>query len=359
MKMKRILVGALAAVLVLLLLAHFFQHQLTGRLFERFVAQNLMRDRMAELGDGLHVFLCGTGTPLPDPTRAGPCTVVRAGDEMVMIDAGTGGIRVAQLMGIPLAELDALLLTHLHSDHIDGLGEVLLQTWVAGIRTEPFPVFGPTGTTEVVEGFNAAYSIDQGYRVAHHGETVVPASGAGGAAHEFETPTVGAARVVYSSGGLEVTAFKVEHDPVHDAVGYRFDYKGRSVVISGDTDYSAELARVARGADLLVHEALQPDMVAVMRDAARDTGRETVAKIMDDILDYHASPEEAARAATEAGVGMLVFHHAIPPLPSPRLDPIFLGGAPDEYDGPILVAKDGMVFTLPLDGGPIQSDSML
>ena len=359
MTLKRTLVAALVAILVVLGLVTVFQNQLIERMFPRFVERLMVRDRIAELGEGLHVLMCGTGTPLPDPNRAGPCTIVLAGDEMVMIDAGSAGIRVAQLMGVQLAELDAILLTHLHSDHIDGLGESLLQAWVGGTRSEPIPVLGPTGTDEVVAGFNAAYAIDHGYRVAHHGEGVVPADGAGGTGREFETPTVGAERVVYSSGGLEVTAFKVEHDPVHDAVGYRFDYRGRSVVISGDTDYAPEIARVARGADLLIHEALQPKMVEVMRDAAERSGRPTIAKIMDDILDYHASPEEAARAANDAGVGMLVFHHTIPPIPSPRLNPLFLGGAPGLYDGTITVAVDGMAFTLPLDGGPIRTSDLL
>lgn len=359
MNLKRALVGSLVAVFVVLGLITMFRDQLIERMFPRFVEQLMVRDRIAELGKGMHVLMCGTGTPLPDPNRAGPCTIVIAGDEMVMIDAGSGGVRVAQMMGVPLAELDALLLTHLHSDHIDGLGETLLQAWVGGTRTEPFPVLGPTGTNEVVDGFNAAYSIDHGYRVAHHGEGVVPMSGAGGIGREFTTPRVGADQLVYSSGGLEVRAFKVEHDPVHDAVGYRFDYRRRSVVISGDTDYAPEIARVAKDVDLLIHEALQPKMVEVLRDAAQRGGRPTIGTIMDDILDYHATPEEAARVANDAGVGMLVFHHTIPPIPWPLINSLFLGEAPEVYDGPIVVAVDGVVFTLPFDGGRIRQTSLL
>ena len=359
MTVKRLLVGALVTVLLLVGLIVAFRGQIIERMFPRMVEQLMVRDRIAELGEGIHVLMCGTGTPMPDPNRAGPCTIIIAGDEVVMVDAGTGGVRVAQMMGAPLPKLDALFLTHLHSDHIDGLGETLLQAWVGGTRTEPFPVYGPTGTNEVVDGFNAAYSIDHGYRVAHHGEGVVPMSGAGGDGREFETPTVGADRVVYSSGGLEVRAFKVEHDPVHDAVGYRFDYRGRSIVISGDTDYAPEIARVAKGVDLLIHEALQPNMVEVMRDAAERANRPTIAHIMDDILDYHASPEEAAQVASDAGVGMLLFHHTIPPIPSPSINPLFLGEAPEIYDGPIVVAVDGMVFTLPFEGGEIRQSNLL
>ena len=152
--------------------------------------------------------------------------------------------------------------------------------------------------------------------------------------------------VVLEDDGLKVTAFTVDHAPAEPAVGYRFDYKGRSLVISGDTSYSPVLVRIAQGTDLLIHDALSTKLLALAEDAARKAGLPARAKIFADIPDYHASPQQAADSAREAGAGALVLTHIVPPLPMKALEGPFLGDAAERFTGPLWIARDGDLFSL-------------
>ncbi len=304
-------------------------------------------DVIGDLPDGLHVGLAGTGAPMPDAKRVGPCAVVIAGKSLFIVDSGPGSTRTIELMRLPLGDVKAVLLTHYHSDHIGALGELLIKSWTGGARKEPLDVFGPKGVEEVVSGFNLAYSIDSELRVAHHGPETVPPTGAGGVAKPFHFPDGKEEVVIIDDDGVKVTAFLVDHRPVEPAVGYRFDYRGRSVVISGDTLPCDSLRRQAAGVDLLMHEALQPDIVRVLGNAARISGRAGTANITEDIPDYHTFPEEAARIARDVGAKHLVIYHIIPPLPVAALNEAFLGDAEKYYDGPITIGEDGMLFSMP------------
>ncbi len=306
------------------------------------------------LPDGLHVGLCGSGSPMPDPTRAGPCTAVLAGGRLFIVDAGAGGTKNLSLMNLPPARVEAVLLTHFHSDHIDGLGELMLQHWGGGAATAPLPVYGPTGVESVVAGFMQAYGLDRGYRVAHHGPVVIPPSGFGGAPHPFAAGKTLPNVVLIDDGGLKVTAFPVNHEPVEPAVGYRFDYKGRSVVISGDTAPSARLEAAANGADILVHEGLSPELVGLQHKAALAWGRANLVAITHDILAYHTTPEQAAGIAARAHVGYLLFSHIIPAVPSPALEGPFLGRARQIFKGEVRVGHDGDFLSLPVGGTEIR-----
>jgi ribonuclease Z len=159
---------------------------------------------------------------------------------------------------------------------------------------------------------------------------------------------------VYEANGLRVNAFAVDHDPVRPAVGYRFEYGGRSLVVSGDTAKSANLEAQAKGVDLLVHEALAPQLVKRLHDAAEAAGRANVAKITNDILDYHATPVEAAESATAAGAKHLLFYHVIPPLPLPGLDRVFLEGVSDAFAGGVTLGRDGTLISLPKGSSAIE-----
>lgn len=318
-------------------------------MMDRAMARNMAGDALGDLPDGLHVVLCGAGSPMPDPSRAGPCTAVIAGQRLFIVDIGAGATRNLTLMGLPPARAEALLLTHLHSDHIDGLGELMLQHWAAGSSTTPLAVRGPPGVASVVEGFNSAYALDRSYRIAHHGPEVVPPGGFGAAARPFAQPSRGGL-VILDDGGVRITAFPVDHSPVEPAVGYRFDYKGRSVVISGDTTSSAAVLAQARGADLLVHEALSAPLVARQQRAAQAAGRAELAHILGDIPDYHTTPEDAAELAQQAQVGMLLLTHIVPPLPLRALEGPFLGGSRSAFDGVIRVGRDGDMVSLAASG---------
>ena len=351
MTMKRgIILTLVGAVLIAGVLAFVFQRSIGERVFATAAAQRLAQNDL-EFGPGLHLVRCGTGSPLPNLDRAGPCNLVVAGDQSFVVDIGEGGARNLNLMGYDIASTDGLLLTHYHSDHVDGIGPLALLYWTTGTATEPLAAYGPQGIEQLVEGFNAAYALDHTYRVAHHGAEIVPESGGGLRAVPFdigEEPVV-----VLDRDGLTITAFPVEHDPIEPAIGYRFDYQGRSVVISGDTSRSSSLEVASRGADILVHDALQPNLVGILTEALEETGAQNTAQITRDILDYHATPEDAAASAQAAKVRHLVLSHLVPPIPSSFFYPAFLGDAEAEFDGEITVGEDGMIFSLPPDSKAI------
>ncbi len=318
------------------------------RLMEREVERALTRaDRGIFQSPDLHVVLCGTGTPLPDKERAGACTAVLAGGEFVLVDVGPGAWESVDLAGLPSADLSAVLLTHFPSDHLGDLGETITQSWIAG-RSRPLDVYGPAGTTRVVDGFDQAYAADAQYRTIHHGEQYMPAAAAPAVGHDIALADTGDAdAVVFDRNGLRVTMFRVHHDPVVPAVGYRFDYRGRSVVVSGDTAKSTSLVAHARGADLLVHEALQPDMMGRVAGVADRIGRQRLAKLARDTVNYHTSPVEAAEVARDAGVATLVFTHQVPGPRNVIMRRMFLAGVREVFSGEVVLGEDGMRFALP------------
>lgn len=303
-------------------------------------------DPLAELEDGLHVGICGAGSPMPDPKRGGPCTVIVAGRRMFVIDAGAGSASTIATMGLNPGQIEAIFLTHFHSDHLDGLGGLLMQRWVNAGANQPPRVHGPTGVSAVLAGVRAAYEADHRYRSAHHGESVLPASGFGAEPQEFSLGNSSRIALI-AEPDLEIVAFQVDHGPVRPAVGYRIRYKDRRVVVSGDTRASDAVRRESQGVDLLLHEALSPRLLALIERGFARHGRERMAQLMRDIVNYHTTPEEAAGIAQSAGVGMLVLHHIVPPLPVGALDPAFLGEASVLYTGPLRIAADGDWFSLP------------
>ncbi len=337
-----ILVLAIAAIGVALFA---FRGDIAVLALKRIAPRTMAADTIATLPDGLHVALCGTGSPLPDPKRSGPCTGVIAGDRLFVVDAGDGAARTLARMRLGPQRLTAVLLTHFHSDHIDGLGALALQRWAGAGAARPLPVYGPTGVERIVAGFNEAYALDSTYRIAHHGADIVPPGGVGMRAEPFRLAS--ASMVIFDDGGLRITAFQVDHRPIEPAVGYRFDYKGRSVVVSGDTVRSSNLEAVAQGADLLVHEALAPNLVAILEDSARATKRARLAKIFKDIPDYHTAPRAAAASATKAGVKALVLTHIVPAMPTAALEPAFLDGARAGFAGPLWIGRDRDLISLP------------
>lgn len=344
--MRRFLLGVLALAVLAGGVGYAFRGDIAFALMQRTLNANFTVDSLAELQDGLHVGLCGAGAPMPSADRSGPCVAVVAGKRLIVIDAGTGGVRTLARMRLPPGKIERVLLTHFHSDHVDGLGEMMLQRWVGASNTAPLPIHGPAGVESVVDGFNMAYTLDKGYRVAHHGPEYVPPSGFGGAATPFALGDNGEALVLDDSG-LKIVAFKVEHAPIEPAVGYRITYKGRVAVISGDTKASQAVEAQAKDADLLVHEALSPKLVGLIGDAAKAGNQPKMAKIMHDILDYHTTPEEAAGIASRAKVKALLLYHIVPPLPLSALEGPFLGEARKLYSGPLYVGQDGDFVTMP------------
>ena len=336
----------LAAIIALGFIVVLQKDAIALRMLETGLTKQMGRNLLAELPDGLQVGLCGAGGPLPAPKASGPCVVVAAGTELFVVDAGTDGVRNLIRMGMQPGNISAVFLTHFHSDHIDGLGELATLRWVNDANTSPLPVYGATGVEHIVNGFNMAYQLDAVYRQAHHGDTVAPVSGAGMQANSFNKPQEGASLIIFETPDLRVETFAVDHSPVDPAVGYKFTYKGRTTLITGDTVKSDTIIEHSKGIDLLVHEALAPNLVKLMHDTAVKKGMEVLTKVTSDIPDYHASPMDAAETAKEAGAKHLLYYHIVPPLVAPGQTQLFLDGAEDVFKH-YTIGQDGVLFSLP------------
>ena len=308
-------------------------------------------DPVAELSDGLHVAIVGSGSPLPDEKRGNPCVAVIAGGRVYVVDTGEASSETINRMGIDAGRIECVLLSHFHSDHIGGLGSVNLQRWVADGTDTPLRVLGPPGVDRVVGGFNEAYELDRGYRTAHHGEEFVKPEIGAMIAEPFPVPAEGESDVVLEDRGLTVKAFEVDHSPVGPVVGFRFEYQGRSAVISADTVYSENLVTASKDTDLLVHDALSEELLLMVADASKEAGLEVRGKILAEVTDYHATAPQAADAAERAGAKALAITHIVPPLPLKGLEDVFLADAPDRFRGPLWLASDGDLYSLPSAGG--------
>ncbi len=344
----------LIAVLVVIVGIYLNRAAVIEVVMERGMSARLDSNILDSLEDGLHVALCGAGGPMPAPNASGPCVAVVAGDRLYIVDAGTDGVRNLSRMGYQVGDIAAVFITHFHSDHIDTLGEMATIRWAAGSNPLPLPVHGPSGVESIVAGFNMAYAHDFVYRHEHHGDLVAPLKAAGLTAHPFTLPDGAQLTRVFEADGLTVDALGVDHLPVDPAVGYLFTYKGRTALITGDTDKSAVIEQHAKGIDLLVYEALAPNLVMMMNAAATKNGNAVMEKITLDILDYHASPQEAAETARDAEVGHLLYYHIVPPLVFPGQELLFLDGAEDIFSD-YTVGRDGVSFSMPAKSDVIEN----
>lgn len=355
--MKKLLLIVGATVLSAGIAYQFAAEPVIRSVIKLVATKRLSTDVMKTLPDGLHIGLCGAGAPFADEKRSGPCTLIVAGQRLFIIDTGSGSAHHITAMGFNPGRIEAIFLTHFHSDHIDGLGELMLQRWGANANKQPVTVYGPTGLDQVVSGFLQAYGQDQQYRVDHHGDHIMPRSGYGGLAKPFSVPSQGRVMIIQEPD-LEISAFSVEHSPVNPAVGYHIRYKDRRIVISGDTRKSAAVANAAQGVDVLIHEALSAPMVAILHDSAADVGRHNLKQVFTDIVNYHTSPPEAAEVAEEAKVGYLLLNHIVPPLPFSGAEKFFLADAEERFNGPIRIGKNGDFLSLPTGSKAIQVDAL-
>jgi ribonuclease Z len=274
------------------------------------------------------VTLLGTGNPRPSIDRFGPAILVEAGDTRLLFDCGRGAAqRLFQIAGAPLLRsIDAVFLTHLHSDHVVGLPDLWLTGWLFG-RTWPLALFGPKGTADMATHLSAAYAFDLRMRQADEG---LPPDGARLKAKDALPG------VLFQKAGVTVVAFAVDHGPVRPAFGYRIDFAGRTVVLSGDTRAVDAVAERAKGADLLVHEVIAPD--AERRLAAVDDPR-----AIERILARHATPEDCGRLFAKARPRLAVYSHIVP---SPATEEDLVPPTRRFYDGALQVGHDLMAITI-------------
>jgi ribonuclease Z len=274
------------------------------------------------------VTLLGTGSPMPDPNRAGPATLISAGDgeaaEHYLVDAGRGVLMRLAAAGLGASNLTAVLITHLHSDHITDLNDVITTRWVTTFTETPLTIIGPVGTQSVVDHLLASLEPDIGYRIAHHHDldhrppvTVIEV-------------TDGAVELPDGQGGaVSITCGQTDHKPVEPSIGYRFDFGGASVVAAGDTVPCEGLDALCAGADALVHTVIRKDIIANLR-----------MQRMQDTLDYHSSPEEAAQTAAKADLATLILTHYVPAMPFSGTEDDWRALSAEHFGGTIEVGDD-------------------
>jgi ribonuclease Z len=277
------------------------------------------------------VTLLGTGVPTPRPDRFGPSTLIEAGGQKLLIDAGRGTtIRLYQL-GVPLGRIDALLLTHYHSDHTVGIPDLWLTGWLQShfaTRSAPFRIIGPIGARNLMSHLEKAYALDVKIRIE---DEKLPPEGAAILVHEFHNDGI-----VYEKGGVRVIAFEVDHgDVIKPAYGYRVEYGGRAVIISGDTRYNENVVKYSTGADLLIHE------VAIVRPELASE------PYIQRIMAHHTTAREAGTTFERAKPKLAVFTHLVF-LASERIPPAsvddLIAETRQTYAGPLEVAEDLMSF---------------
>ncbi len=283
------------------------------------------------------VTLLGTASPSPRPDRFGPSTLVEAGSVKLLIDAGRGvPIRLWQ-MRVPMGRIDALLITHYHSDHVSGVPDVWLTGWLQppfGQRKTPFHVIGPTGARELMDNLQRAYAADIRIRLVDEKN---PPEGIAVKVEEFS-----ADGVVFQKDGVRVSAFEVDHgEVIKPAYGYRIDYGGRSVVISGDMRLSENVVKHGTGADLLIHE-LGAAKAELLKNPA-----------MQRIIDHHTTPRDVGRVFERARPTLAVYTHIVrlsnATIPEPSLAEI-LAETRETYAGPLVFGEDLMTFDVSARG---------
>jgi ribonuclease Z len=267
----------------------------------------------------IEIILTGTGSPMVDPNRAGPSTLVIAGGQTFLVDCGRGVLMRAAAVGVGAANLTAVLLTHLHSDHITDLSDVITTRWINSFSPAPLPIIGPPGTRAVVEATLAALAPDISYRIGHHADITA------GPEVTVDEHTDGQ---VWDDAGVSITAAPTDHRPVEPTIGFRVEYGGVSVVLAGDSVPCATLDALASGANALVHTVIRKDLV-----------EQVPVQRLKDILDYHSSVEQAAATATRAGVDTLVLTHYVPALAAGQEDQ-WRALAASEFSGRVELGDD-------------------
>ncbi|MCR9104136.1 MAG: MBL fold metallo-hydrolase [Gammaproteobacteria bacterium] len=296
--------------------------------------------RRAELLDPsrITVVTCGTGSPFPSE-RAQSCLAVFVNGKFLLFDAGDRAQNSIENLNLPVTDIESIFLTHFHSDHIADLGEVISRSWILG-RTRPIEIYGGPEVEQVVNGFNLVYSADEAYRIAHHGEGVFPEPLAA-AAVPIERPGP-EGKVVYESDGVRVLAYSVDHSPIGTALGYRVEYAGKAVAVSGDTVDTPGLRALAANADVFVSEVMNKSAVEDMECAFGRITDVRLEKIFADIRSYHIDLPELARLANDADVTTLVITHLVPtPLNAAQGDVFFTQPASTIFGGTLVLAEDG------------------
>ena len=267
----------------------------------------------------MELVMTGTGSPLPSPDRAGPSQFVQVGGRSFLIDCGRGCLmRLAGAATGPAA-IERLLLTHLHSDHVTDVNDLITTRWITGFPAAPLPVVGPVGTASFIDDTLTMLGPDIGWRITHHDDLEAPP----------EVPvTETAGGLVFEDAEIRILAAPTDHRPVHPTIGYRIEAEGASVVLGGDTVPCPALDELCVGADVYVQTVIRDDLISQVPVAR-----------LNDVIDYHSTVVDAAQTAARAGVGTLVLNHCVP-TPMPGTEAEWIAIAAEHFHGEVLLPGD-------------------
>lgn len=269
------------------------------------------------------VTLLGTGCPVASPRRYGAASLVHCGGLTILVDVGSGATQRLVAAGASGADIDALLITHIHSDHLVDLYQYIISSWHQN-RDRPQLIYGPPGTQAFVDAQMDAWKSERELRIAFEQRTCT-------AAFEIKVIEFDASGPLIGSNTGQVSAVKVDHDPIEHAFGFVFESGDKKLVLSGDTRPCDALVEAARGADVLVHEVF-------VHSASPATGTRSDATL-SNVAGYHTLSTDVGRIARDAGAKALVLTHLVPPDIEPR---VLLSHAQADFDGPIIVGEDLM-----------------
>lgn len=349
--MKKIVigVGSVFGVIVLLAIAGLIwvnsnKMSLITRQIDKSIEASFQTHTIPE--SRFEVIFCGTGSPQYNPDRAQPCLGVIVGGRFFLFDSGEGSAWQLSALEMPFLELDTIFITHLHSDHMSGIADVIHTGWIQG-RKHIIDVVGPPGTNDLLAGVHLSFEDDVDERVAAMGQgSLLQGEYAFGAPHEVFIEGDQAV-TVFDEDGIVIKAFKVDHPDWTAAYGYRVEYGGKSIAISGDTRYTPAIGKHTQGVDYLIHEVINMEMMMAAGHAMQKHGAGMSLERMELIAAVHTPTLEVAQAAVDANAKSLVLTHLIPGIPnSSFVESAYIEGMDKIYKQEIIVARDGMRLTL-------------
>jgi len=342
-KVSYILLVVLVLILFIGVFAFINQDKLVDRFISRATAATSFRYELLDLDIPIRLVTVGTGSPLPGE-RVRSCNAVFVNGKFFVFDVGPGASRAIERLRLPLDRLEGIFITHWHADHYMDLPELVNRSWLLN-RSTDLHLYGPEPLDSIYAGMSQFLHIENHYRVAHHGADIMDPSLALPITHLI-TPDHQGYQKVYDVDGVVIEAFTVDHAPVDPALGYRISYQGKSLVISGDTKKSEQVIKYARDADILLHEALAFDLIKRAIDLQKEADNSRSTTILEDILEYHVSPQEAAEVAEAAGAKKLILTHLGPAPENPISRRFYASDLDDIYRGPVLLAEDGDLYII-------------
>ena len=344
--MKKLLISIVSVITLLIVISwgaiKFYPEKLIPVFIHQQLEANRNNSNSFHEKDSIIVITVGTSTPLPGE-RAQTGTAIFINDYFFMFDVGAGVVQKSENLRLPINQLDGIFFTHYHSDHMMDLPNMISRSWILG-RTDDLNIYGPDSLTSIVNDANSFVTIDNKYRLEHHGAEIMDITKAKGIAHEYHIEQNSSVEV-FQKDGIIITAFDVNHDPIRPAVGYKIEYNGKKIVISGDTKKNKLLEEMAQDCDLLVHEVMLMSFQKILEAELVKAQMDRNVKIINDIQSYHTNTKEVAALAQRANVKKLVLNHLAPAPDNILIKNMYLNELKG-FDGPLHLANDGEIFII-------------